>query len=187
MIWISTRTVIVSNLIQLALAFGLIVLAALMILAAAWIWAGFPTDIKPITTGLESSSLLVPLIGAVSVIPSSVMAGYVAGRMAHHRPILHGALSSCAWLLLLVLIILFGIPTEHPPHAGPPPASYAAISIGSFLFAFLGTMVSIGTPLLGALGGMIFHRYGPVSEGGVRYEENGSSYFRRSISNRTVA
>lgn len=183
---ISIRAVIVSNLIQLALAFGLIVLAALMILAAAWIWAGFPADIKPITTGLESSSLLVPLIGAVSVIPSCVMAGYVAGRMAHHRPILHGALSSCAWLLLLVLIILFGMPTEHPPHGGPPPGSDAAISIGSFLFTFLGTMVSIGTPLLGALGGMIFHRYGAVSES-VWHEENGSSYFRRPISNRTVA
>jgi hypothetical protein len=152
---ISTRAVIVSNLVQLSSTLGLIVLAALAILAAAWAWAGFPEDIKPITAGLKSSSLLVPLLGAISIIPSSLLAGYVAGRIARRRPMLHGALSSCAWLLLLILIILFGMPTEYPPHGGPPAAPHAGSSIGSFVLALLGTTISIGTPLLGAVGGLI--------------------------------
>jgi hypothetical protein len=180
---ISISAVIVSNLVQLGSTLSLIVLAALATLATAWTWAGFPEEIKPITEGLKSSSLLVPLIGAISIIPSSILAGYVAGRMARRRPILHGALSSCAWLLLLILIILFGIPTEHPPHGGPPAASHAGSSIGSFLLALLGTTISIGTPLLGALGGLIVYQGGhwvPTAFGPRRKRRAASEHHLRS-------
>jgi hypothetical protein len=78
--------------------------------------------------------------------------------MADRRPVLHGALSTCAWILLLILIILFGPPTGHPPHGGPPAASQAGFTIGSFLLSLLGTTISIGTPLLGVLGGVIVHQ-----------------------------
>jgi hypothetical protein len=159
---ISIRAVIVSNLVQLGLIVSLILLASLVSLAAGWIWAGFPADIKPVTEGLRSSSLLIPLLQAVSVIPASVLAGYLAGRMADRRPVLHGALSTCAWLLLLILIILLGPPIGHPPHGGPPAASQAGLTIGSFLFSLLGTTISIGTPLLGALGGVIVHQTVPA-------------------------
>lgn len=159
---ISIRAVIVSNLVQLGSIFSLVLLASLVILAAGWVWAGFPADIKPVTDGLRSSSLLIPLLQAVSVIPASVLAGYLAGRMADRRPVLHGALSTCAWILLLILIILLGPPIEHPPHGGPPAASQAGFTIGSFLLSLLGITVSIGTPLLGALGGVIAHQNIPA-------------------------
>jgi hypothetical protein len=155
---ISIRTVIISNLVQLSSVLGLIVLAALATLAAVWMWAAFPEDIKPITEGLRSSPLLLPLMGAVSVIPSSTMAGYVAGQMTTESRILHGALSSCAWLILLVLIVLFGAPTG--PHGGSPPVSNATLSIGFFIFAPVGVTISIGAPLLGALGGLLARRRG---------------------------
>jgi hypothetical protein len=158
---ISIRAVIVSNLVQLILIFSLVLLASLVALAAGWIWAGFPDDIKPVTTALRSSPLLIPLIQAVSIIPAPVLAGYLAGRMAHRRPILHGALSTCAWILLLILIVLFGPPIGHPPHGGPPPASQAGFTLGSFLLAMLGTTISIGTPLLGTLGGVIAQQISP--------------------------
>jgi hypothetical protein len=159
---ISIRALIVSNLVQLGSTLGLIVFAALATLATAWAWAGFPEDINLVTEGLKSSSLLVPLIGAISIIPSSVLAGYVAGRIAHRRPILHGALSTCAWILLLILIILLGPPTGPPPHDGDPRASaQAGVSVGSFLAVLLATMISIGTPLPGALGGLIAHQRDP--------------------------
>lgn len=61
---ISIRAVITSNLVQLGLALGPMVLAALASLAAGWVWAGFPQNIKPITEGLKSSSLLISLVGA---------------------------------------------------------------------------------------------------------------------------
>jgi hypothetical protein len=159
---ISIRAVIVSNLVQLGLIFGLVLLSSLVALAAGWIWAEFPEDIKPVTTALRSWSLLIPLMQAVSIIPASMLSGYLAGRMAPHRPLLHGALSTCAWILLLILIVLFGPPIGHPPHGGPPPASQAGFSIGSFLLAMLGTTISIGTPLLGVLGGVIAHQVSPT-------------------------
>jgi hypothetical protein len=181
---ISIRTLIISNLVQLGAVLSLIVIAALATLTAAWVWAGFPDDIKPITGELKSSSLFVLLTGAISVIPSSVGAGYLAGRIARHRPILHGALSSCAWLLLLILIILFGIPAEHPSHGGPPAALHVGSSIGSFLMALLGTTISVGTPLLGALGGMIIRQSRRVSENSVWAKENEKSKLRASHSER---
>jgi hypothetical protein len=160
---ISIRAVIVSNLVHLGLIFSLVLLASMAVLATGWIWAGFPEGIKPVTEGLRSSSLLIPLIQAVSVIPASVLAGYLAGRMAHCRPVLHGALSTCAWILLLILIILSGPPMGHPPHGGPPPASQAGFTIASFLLAMLGTTISIGTPLLGTLGGVIAQQIIPAA------------------------
>jgi hypothetical protein len=159
---ISIRAVIISNLVQLGLVISIVFFASMTALAAGWIWAGFPEDIKPIIAALKSSSLLIPLLQAVSVIPASVLAGYLAGRMAYRRPILHGALSVCAWILLLILIVLFGPPTGHPPHGDPPGASQAGFSIGSFLLALLGTTISIGTPLLGVLGGAIAHQESPA-------------------------
>jgi hypothetical protein len=158
----SIRVVAISNLIQLLLVVSIIVLVAFGALAVGWIWAGFPESIKPITQALKSSSLFIPLVGALSVIPASVLSGYLAGRMAPRRPILHGALSTCAWILLLILIALLGPPIGDAPHDGDPPASVqAVVSAGSFLTALLRTMISIGTPLLGALGGLAAHHREP--------------------------
>lgn len=159
---ISIRAIIVSNLVQLILVISITILVALGALAAGWIWAGFPEDIKPITQTLKSSSLFISSVGALSVTPASMFSGYLAGRMAHQRPVLHGALSACAWILLLILIILLGPPTEHSPYDGGPPTSpQAGAPVGSFLAALLGTMISIGTPLLGALGGLIADQRAP--------------------------
>jgi hypothetical protein len=146
---VSLGAVILSNLAQIGSVLTLIGLSALTTLGVAWVWAGFPSDIKPIAANLESSSVFISLIGAASVVPSSIMAGYVAGHMERRRPIIHGALSSCAWLLLLILVILLGSPAER--HSDMPPGSGSFES--SVLLTLFGMLISIGTPLLGAFGG----------------------------------
>jgi hypothetical protein len=100
---------------------------------------------------LRSSSVFISLVGTAAIAPSSILAGCVAGHVARRRQILHGALSSCAWLLLLMLISLFGPP--GPGSDVPPPRSGFAAS--SILITLFGALISVGVPLLGALGGAI--------------------------------
>jgi len=160
---ISIRAVIISNLVQLGLIFSLAFVVSMGSLAAGWAWAGFPDDIKPVIAGLRSSPLFIPLLQAVTVIPASVFAGHLARRIARSRPLLHGALSCCAWILVLILIAMYGPSGGHTPHGGPPAPPQAGFSIGSFLSSLLGTAISIGTPLLGVLGAVIGHQRSPAA------------------------
>jgi len=149
---ISIKAVAVSNAVQLAMVFAVFIVAVLATLSVVWVLAGLPTDIGPITDDLKASSLLVSSTGAISVIPSSLTAGYVAGRIAGRRPVLHGALSSCAWFILLMCIALGGTPSREQPHGGS--------GAGLLVPALLGAMLFFGTPLLGALGGYIARQTG---------------------------
>jgi hypothetical protein len=149
---ISMKAVLISNGVQLGMALAILVVAALATLGVAWALAGLPADIKPLADELKASSLFVSSIGSISVMPSSLTAGYVAGRIAGQRPVLHGALSSCAWFILLICIALGGTPSDEPPHGGP--------GAGPLMPALLSTMLFFGTPLLGALGGYIARQMG---------------------------
>lgn len=147
---ISIKAVLISNAVQLGMTLAIVFVAALATLSVAWGLTGFPADIQPIADQLKASSLFVSSIGSISVMPSALTAGYVAGRIAGHRPVLHGALSSCAWFLILIL--LGGTPSHEPPHGGPDPAPLMPALLGAILF--------FGTPLLGALGGLIARQMG---------------------------
>jgi len=101
---------------------------------------------------LKTSSLFVALIGVISVMPSSLTAGYVAGRVAGRRAVLHGALSGCAWFVILIIILLCGTTSDAPPSGRP--------GVDPLLPALLGSILFFGTPLLGALGGFIARQVG---------------------------
>jgi hypothetical protein len=149
---ISIKTVLISNTVQLGMALAIFLVAIFASLGVAWSLAGFPADIKPLGDELKASSLFMSSIASISIMPSSLSAGYVAGRIAGHRPILHGALSSCAWFILLIWIALGGMPSHEPRHSDP--------GAGPLMPALLDTMLFFGTPLLGALGGYIARQSG---------------------------
>jgi hypothetical protein len=147
---ISIKAVLISNAVQLGMTLAILFVGVLATVGVAWGLAGFPADIDPITNELKASSLFVPSIGSLSVIPSSLTAGYVAGRIGGRHPVLHGALSSGAWFLILIL--LGGTLSDAPPHGGP--------DRGPLMPALLSGVVFFGTPLLGALGGFIARQMG---------------------------
>ncbi len=127
---ISIKAVLISNAVQFGITVAIFFIAALVTLCVAWGIAGFPADIDPITDEFRASSLLVPSIFSISVVSSSLAAGYVAGRVAGHRPILHGALSSCAWFVILISIGIGVRSSGEPPHGGPDGGSTHAGAAG---------------------------------------------------------
>jgi hypothetical protein len=149
---ISIKAVLISNTVQLGMAFAVFLVAVFAALGVARGLAGLPADIKPLGDELRASSLFISSIGAISIMPSSLTAGYVAGRIAGRRPVLHGALSSCAWFILIVCIALGGTPSHQRPPGGP--------GAGPLMPAALDAMLFFGTPLLGALGGYIARQMG---------------------------
>jgi hypothetical protein len=149
---ISIKAVLISNAVQFGMTVAIFFIAALVTLGVAWGIAGFPADIDPITDEFRASSLLVSSIFSISVVSSSLAAGYVAGRVAGHRPVLHGALSSCAWFVILISIGLGVRSSGEPPHGGP--------DGGPLMPALLGATLFFGTPLFGALGGYIARQMG---------------------------
>jgi hypothetical protein len=141
---ISIKAVLISNAVQLGMTLVVLFVAAISTLSIAWGFAGFPADIDPIASALKASPLFVSLIGTISVLPSSLTAGYVASRVARERHVLHGVLSSGLWIILLVCIALGDTSSGHSSHGGTDAGS-----------ALLGFVVCLGTPLFGALGGFI--------------------------------
>jgi hypothetical protein len=131
---ISIKAVVVSNAVQLGMVLAVLIVAVLATLTVAWVLAGFPTDIGPITDEFKASSLLVSSTGAISVMSSSLTAGYVAGRIAGRRPVLHGALSSCAWFILLMCIALGGTRSHEPAHGGAGAGPLVPALLGAMLF-----------------------------------------------------
>jgi hypothetical protein len=148
----SIKAVLISNAVQFGMTVAIFFIAALVTMGVAWGIAGFPADIDPITDEFRASSLLVSSIFSISVVSSSLAAGYVAGRVAGHRPVLHGALSSCAWFVILISIGHGVRPSGEPPHGRP--------DGGPLMPALLSATLFFGTPLFGALGGYIARQMG---------------------------
>jgi putative membrane protein (TIGR04086 family) len=121
---ISLRAMLVANAVQTAAAFVIFVTACLAALGIAWCLAGFPADIDPITHQLKTSSLFLSALTTITVLPSSLIGGYVAGRIAGSRPVLHGALSGVLWIILLICVALalrrrIGRPMTTPIRVRP--------------------------------------------------------------------
>jgi hypothetical protein len=155
---ISIKAFVISNFAWLAMALTIFVLLALVVLLIACVMAGLPADIKPIADELKTSSLFVSLISALAIIPASVAAGYLAGRIARRGPALNGALSTFAWIAILIYVALGGGPSNEPPHAGP--------DAGSSVAALLQLIQVPGAPVLGALGGLLARRRRRDASGG---------------------
>ena len=141
---ISIKAVLISNAVQLGMTLVVFFVATISTLSIAWGFAGFPADIEPIASELKASSLFVSFIGTISVLPSSLTSGYLASRIAGKRHVLHGMLSSGLWIFLLVCIALGGTSSGRSSHD--------SADGGSALLAFV---AFLGTPLFGALGGLI--------------------------------
>jgi hypothetical protein len=146
---VSIIALLIANAVQLGMMFATMAVVALAGLVGAWLWVGLPANIAPTTEGLKASSFFMSLVGIISVVPASLAAGYVAGRIAQRRPVLHGVLSSAGWFIILLIFILLGGPSSHqPPHPGTGNGA-------STVPVFLGMILFFGPPLFGALGSMI--------------------------------
>jgi hypothetical protein len=120
---ISIKAFLISNLVQFVMAVAIFWFA----LNAAW-------DMK--------KPLALPLIFAVTIIPPSVIAGYVAGRIAARSHVLNGILSSSAWTLFWIYLELDSTVRYHQAPVGVVwPLPYM--------------MALLGAPLLGAVGGLV--------------------------------
>jgi hypothetical protein len=146
----SIKALLISNAIQFGMTSAIFFAGIFAAVMVAWGFAGFPTNIDPIANELKGSSLFgasIAAISVVSVVLSSLTAGYVAGRIAGRRPVLHGALSSCVWFAILISALLGTSPSGGPPHGSPdsiPPIP-----------DFLPVALLFGTTVFGALGGFI--------------------------------
>jgi hypothetical protein len=85
----SIKALLISNAVQFGMVLAIFFAAALAASSVAWGLAGFPADIDPITNELKASSLFWSSVASISVVSSSFTAGYVAGRIAGRRPVLH--------------------------------------------------------------------------------------------------
>jgi hypothetical protein len=149
---ISIWAILVSNAAQLGMALAILVVAALSTLGVTWALAGLPPDIGPIADQLKASSAFVSSIASISIVLSSLTAGYVAGRIAGRRPVIHGALSSCAGFILLLCFALGGSPSDQTRQGSP--------GGGPLMPALLSASLFLGTPLLGAFGGLVAEQTG---------------------------
>ena len=115
---ISIKALLISNLVQLVMA------AVICWFSLGVVW---DMDVR-----------LLPLVFAVTIIPPSVVAGYVAGRVAGRSHVLNGILSSSAWTLFWIYL-----------EAG------GTVSRVGFVGSLPYMTAPLGAPLLGAVGGLV--------------------------------
>lgn len=128
----SFKAFAISNLIQFVLS---IVIGG----AAAFLIVALRVPIPPPARGVMPLGSAAILMACLSVIPSSLIAGFVAGRIAEYRPVLHGALSSSIFLIQELYALL------HSAFVGWP-----SRTLGSTL---LNIILVFAAVLFGALGG----------------------------------
>jgi hypothetical protein len=139
----SFKAFVISNLIHFVLS---IVIGG----AAVSLVIALRVPIPPPARGAMPLDSAAILMTCLSVIPSSLIAGLVAGRIAEYRPVLHGALSSTIFLIEEVYALL------HSAFVGWP-----SRTLGSTLLSIILIFASL---LFGALGGHVAaQRSGDVS------------------------
>ncbi len=136
----SFKAFVISNIINL-------VLSMLIAAASAFAIIALRVPLPPPATGLMPVGVAAILLSCLSVIPSSLIAGFVAGRIAEFRPVLHGALSSSILLIQELYAVLHSAFVGWPPH-----------TLGSTLSSII---LGFAAVLFGALGG-----YGAAQRGG---------------------
>lgn len=128
----SVKALVISNVLYL-------VMHMVIVTASAFVMVALRVPMPPLAKGAIPLNGVVILIACLSIIPSSLIAGFVAGRIAEYRPVLHGALSSSV-LLIQELYALF-----HSAYVGWPPRT-----VGWTLVSIISIFAAL---LFGALGG----------------------------------
>jgi hypothetical protein len=128
----SVKAFIISNIVNYVL-FTAIGVAAAILLVALRVPMPLPTK------GVMPFGGVTILLACLSVLPSSLISGYVAGRIAEYRPVLHGALSSCIFVIQETYSVL------HSTLVGWPSRTLAS-TLFNIMLIFLAV-------LFGALGG----------------------------------
>lgn len=128
----SVNAFVISNIIQF-------VLSMVIVGASAFVIIALRVPIPPPARGVIPMGGVAILMSCLSIVPSSLIAGFVAGRIAEYRPVLHGALSSSV-LLMRDVYALF-----HSASVGWPPRT-----LGSSLLSIISVFAAL---LFGALGG----------------------------------
>jgi hypothetical protein len=150
----SFKAFVVSNLVQSVLSMAIGSAATLLL----WRHTGMPPLTKANLSAVDGAAML-PM--CLSVILSSLISGFVAGRMAEYRPVLHGALSSSFWLILTLYPVL------HTTSLGAQLNGLSS-SILSLITAFAalpaGALGGYGAAEMG--GGASRHDVAPVSRTG---------------------
>jgi hypothetical protein len=128
----SVKAFVISNIVQFVLFSAIGVAVAFSMVALRM---PIPLPAKGVMP-LGSTTILVVCL---SVIPSSLIAGFVAGRIAEYRPVLHGALSS------IIFVIQEGYALLHSAIVGSPQRA-----LGAILFNIILVFAAV---LCSALGG----------------------------------
>ncbi len=128
----SVKALVISNIISLILSTAIGAAAAFLLVALR---APIPLPAR----GVMPLGGVTILLACLPVIPSSLIAGFVAGRIAEYRPVLHGALSSSIFLIEEVYGLLHSAVVGWPPR-----------TLGSTLLSIILVFAAL---LFGALGG----------------------------------
>ena len=141
----SFKAFVISNIINL-------LLSMLIVTASAYVMIALRVPIPPPARGVMPLGGVTILMACLSVILSSLISGFVAGRIAEYRPVLHGALSASIFLISELYALFHSAFVGWPPH-----------TLGSTLLSIISAFAAL---LFGALGG-----YGAAqrSDGANRY------------------
>lgn len=135
----SPKALLLSNIAHwLFLGAGLI-LVMVFYCAAATLASGGTPDIKAIFDNMKTSGAMIGALACVSLI-APIPAGYIAAKIAPHEKLLHGALSTSAWLLFGFYEAIWGGTQDDSqlPH-------------------WLDALVSWGVPIPAMIGAYIWH------------------------------
>jgi putative membrane protein (TIGR04086 family) len=116
----SFKAFVISNLLQFFLPFALVPILMDM---------GGPPHLRD----LRTFDGVLALQTSLSVILSSLIAGFIAGRIAEYRPVLHGALSGC-----FSLIETLDASLRVPSSALFPTSLSITLAFAALLFGALG-------------------------------------------------
>jgi hypothetical protein len=128
----SFKAFVISNIINF-------VLSMLIVAASAFVIIALRVPIPLPARGVMPLGGAAILMACLSVIPSSLIAGFVAGRIAEYRPVLHGALSSSIFVIQELYTLFHSAFVRWPLH-----------TLGSTLLSIILVFAAL---LFGALGG----------------------------------
>jgi hypothetical protein len=128
----SVKAFVISNIVQF-------VLFSAIGVAAAFAMVALRMPIPLPAKGVMPLSSVTILMACLSVIPSSLIAGFVAARIAKYRPVLHGALSASYAVIHEMYALLHSAVVGWPPR-----------TLGSTLLSIILVLAAL---LFGALGG----------------------------------
>jgi hypothetical protein len=156
----SVKAFVVSNLAQFFLSMAIGFPVTLLL----WRSIGTPPITKASFT-FGSAMMLTILPFCLSGVVASAIAGFIAGRMAEYRPVLHGALASGCLFLLTLNSALNSVlhPTSFGAQLNDLPLTIVSL-IAAFAALLAGALGGYGAARLG--GGASRHDVAPVSRTG---------------------